>query len=87
MGSNGTAEHGTTRHRIGVAMISIGVAVLLFAVYLAYTELIQGISYPQPPSLESILYVLTIVMYKTAFIAIIAWVGGLLITRGLQSLG
>ncbi|MGC8542969.1 MAG: hypothetical protein ACP5NQ_03420, partial [Vulcanisaeta sp.] len=72
-----------TKHRIGLILIGIGIALLLVASVLAYVELFASISMPQPPSLESVLYVLTIVTYKVAFIAVIAWAGAILITRGL----
>jgi|GEM_PF-1467013 uncharacterized membrane protein YidH (DUF202 family) len=77
---------GNTKHRVGIALVSIGVALLLIASFLAYEELIAGISIPQPPSLESVLYVLAVVTYKVAFIAVIAWSGAILVTRGLQNL-
>ncbi len=75
------------RRRVGLSLIIIGVALLLAASALAYIELLSPISFPQPPSLESVLYVLTVVTYKVAFIAVIAWAGAILITRGLQALG
>ena len=75
-----------TKRRISIVLISIGVALLLIASFLAYEELIAGVSIPQPPSLESVLYVLAVVTYKVAFIAVIAWSGAILVTRGLQNL-
>ncbi|KUO94312.1 MAG: hypothetical protein AT717_02780, partial [Vulcanisaeta sp. CIS_19] len=60
---------GNTKRRISIVLISIGVALLLIASFLAYEELIAGVSIPQPPSLESVLYVLAVVTYKVAFIA------------------
>nr|KJR72666.1 MAG: hypothetical protein TU36_00650 [Vulcanisaeta sp. AZ3] len=74
------------KREVSIALIIIGVALLLFASVLAYYELIQGVTIPQPPSLESVLYVLAVVTYKVAFISVIAWSGALLITRGLQNL-
>ncbi|MGC9153234.1 MAG: hypothetical protein ACP5GY_05820 [Vulcanisaeta sp.] len=75
-----------TKHKVGLILIGIGIALLLAASALAYIELFAGISIPQPPSLESVLYVLAVVTYKVAFIAVIAWAGAILITRGLQAL-
>ncbi len=72
-----------TKRRVGLVLIGIGIALLLVASVLAYIELLTGISIPRPPSLESVLYVLAVVTYKVAFIAVIAWAGGaILITRG-----
>ena len=76
----------STKHRIGLILIGIGIALLLVASALAYMELLTSISIPQPPSLESVLYVLAVVTYKVAFIAVIAWAGAILVTRGLQVL-
>ena len=75
-----------TKHRVGLVLIGIGIALLLAASALAYMELVRGITIPQPPSLESVLYVLAIVTYKIAFIAVIAWAGTMLVARGLQAL-
>ena len=75
-----------TKHRVGLALIGIGIALLLAASALAYMELVRGITIPQPPSLEGVLYVLAVVTYKVAFIAVIAWAGAMLVTRGLQAL-
>ena len=75
-----------TKHRVGLVLIAIGIALLLMASALAYLELIKEISIPQPPSLESVLYVLAVVTYKVAFLAVIAWAGAILVTRGLQAL-
>ncbi|GAB6945853.1 hypothetical protein [Vulcanisaeta sp. JCM 14467] len=75
-----------TKRRVGLVLIGIGIALLLAASALAYMELLTSISIPQPPSLESVLYVLAIVTYKVAFLAVIAWVGAILVTRGLQAL-
>ncbi|GAB6948038.1 hypothetical protein JCM16161A_21680 [Vulcanisaeta sp. JCM 16161] len=76
----------STKHKVGLVLIGIGIALLLVASALAYMELLKGVSIPQPPSLESVLYVLAVVTYKVAFIAVIAWAGAMLITRGLQAL-
>ena len=75
-----------TKRRVGLVLIGIGIALLLMASALAYMELLTSISIPQPPSLESVLYVLAIVTYKVAFIAVIAWAGAMLVVRGLQAL-
>lgn len=75
-----------TKHRVGLVLIGIGIALLLVASALAYMELLTSISIPQPSSLESVLYVLAVVTYKVAFIAVIAWAGAMLVARGLQAL-
>ncbi|WP_243678779.1 hypothetical protein [Vulcanisaeta distributa] len=56
----------TTKRKIGLTLIGIGVALLLVASALAYIELIRSISIPQPISLTSVLYVLAVVTYKVA---------------------
>ncbi|MCG2863698.1 MAG: hypothetical protein L7H10_04850 [Vulcanisaeta sp.] len=77
---------GNVRHVVGIALVVIGVALLIVASFLAYEELVTKVSIPQPPSLESVLYVLAVVTYKVAFLAVIAWSGAILITRGLSAL-
>jgi len=74
-----------SRESVGLALVVIGVVLIVVASLLAYLQL-GTISVNESTTLEDVLHVLALVMFKVSFIAVIAWSGAILVSRGLQAM-
>jgi len=80
------------RHRgsgLALALIAIGLTLMIIAVVLAYMEYINAAPLARylgsGPSINGVLNLIGYVTYKSVFIVIIAWVGSMIMARGVQT--
>lgn len=72
---------------IAIVLIILGLMLMLFAVILAYMSYINNAPLKEYMGLgiNGVLDLIGYVTYKSVFIVIIAWVGSILLARGVQS--
>ncbi|KUO83725.1 MAG: hypothetical protein AT709_03605 [Caldivirga sp. MG_3] len=74
---------------LGLVLIAIGLILMIIAVVLAYMEYINASPLDKylgsSPSINGVLELIGYVTYKSVFIVIIAWIGSMIMARGVQS--
>ena len=73
---------------VAIALIAIGLVIMIIAVALAYLEYVNSTPLMRymgsGASISGVLELIGYVTYKSVFIAIIAWVGSMILARGAQ---
>lgn len=80
------------RHRgtgLAIALIAIGLILMIIAAVLAYDEYVNASPLAKylgsNPSISGVLELIGYVTYKAVFIVVIAWIGSMIMARGVQS--